>query len=168
MTEKPFSTTDFRQALGHFATGVTVITVERSPGEVYGMTASSFTSVSLEPLLILVCVDECSGLLPLLHKKKQFGVSVLKEGQQSISVYFAQPEQNAEAESRLGIRYRWTEKGIPVVENVLAHLACNVVASHPAGDHTIFLAEVESAEIFSGEPLLHFRGGYRRIAPGTD
>lgn len=168
MTRKPLTATDFRHALGHFATGVTVITAERARREVYGMTASSFTSVSLDPFLILVCVDERSGVLPLLHKKKRFGVSVLKEGQESISVYFAQPEQNAEAESRLGIRYRWTEKGIPLIENALAHLACNVVASHPAGDHTIFLAEVESAEVFSGEPLLHFRGGYRRMAPGTD
>jgi flavin reductase (DIM6/NTAB) family NADH-FMN oxidoreductase RutF len=165
MTGKPLTATDFRHALGHFATGVTVITAERGNGEVYGMTASSFASVSLEPFLILVCVDERSGLLPLLHKKRRFGVSVLKEGQQSISVYFAQPEQNGETESRLGIRYRWTEKGIPLIENALAHLACNIVASHPAGDHTIFLGEVESAEVFAGEPLLHFQGAYRRMAP---
>ena len=165
MTTKPLTATDFRQALGHFATGVTVVTAERAPREVYGMTANSFTSVSLEPLLILVCVDERSGVLPLLHKNKRFGVSVLKEGQHAISAYFAQPEQNAESESRLGIRYRWTAKGIPLLENSLAHLSCKVAASHLAGDHIIFLGEVESADVFPGEPLLHFRGAYRRIAP---
>ena len=127
MTGKPLTATDFRHALGHFATGVTVITAKRGRGEVYGMTASSFASVSLEPFLILVCVDERCGVLPLIHKNKRFGVSVLKEGQRRLSVYFARPEQNAEAEARLGIRYRWTEKGIPLLENALAHLACNVV-----------------------------------------
>ena len=75
----------FRQALGRFATGVTVVTAERAPGEVHGMTANSFTAVSLEPLLVLVCVDEQARMLPVLKKAQRFGVSVLKENQRAIS-----------------------------------------------------------------------------------
>lgn len=159
------TTSDFRLALGQFATGVTVVTVERAPGLVHGMTASSFTSVSLEPLLILICVDHDAQLLPLLELRKCFGVSILKGNQEAISEYFAQTEEDPAIEERLGIRYRWTETGIPLLEDALAHLACNVVASHVAGDHTIFIGEVESVEVFEGEPLLYLRGEYRRVAP---
>ena len=85
MTKTSLTTREFRQALGQFATGVTVITVEREPGDVFGMTANAFTSVSLDPMLILVCVDEKAKILPLVHKKKHFGVSVLKQHQQAVS-----------------------------------------------------------------------------------
>jgi flavin reductase (DIM6/NTAB) family NADH-FMN oxidoreductase RutF len=156
--------TEFRQALAQFATGVTVVTAERAPGQVYGMTANSFTSVSLEPFLILVCVDQNCGVLPLIHQKRRFGVSVLKEGKGEISEYFAQCEQSPEAETRLGIRYRWTQNSVPLLEDALAHLVCTVAASYIAGDHTIFLGEVESAHVYEGEPLLYFRSDYRRIA----
>lgn len=142
-----------------------MLTVERTPGKVHGMTANSVTSVSLEPLLILICVDQRANFLPLVKEKKRFGVSVLKEDQQELSKYFAQTEEDAEVEAKLGIRYRWTLSGIPLLEDALVHLACNVVASYIAGDHTIFLGEVEGVEVFDGEPLLFFRGGYRGIAP---
>jgi flavin reductase (DIM6/NTAB) family NADH-FMN oxidoreductase RutF len=155
---------EFRKALGHFGTGVTVVTVEFEPGKLHGMTANSFTSVSLDPMLILVCVDHRAKMLPLLEKKKRFGISVLKTGQEAISEYFAKGEQSAEAEERLSIRYRWTPGGIPVLENTLLQLSCKVTASHIAGDHTIFVGEVEEAEMHEGEPLLYFRGEYRRIA----
>jgi len=155
---------EFRKALGHFTTGVTVVTVEREPGKIHGMTANSVTSVSLDPMLILVCVDHRAKMLPLLQKKKRFGISVLKAGQEAISEYFAKGEQSAEAEERLSIRYRWTPGGIPVLENMLLQLSCKVTASHIAGDHTIFVGEVEEVEMHEGEPLLYFRGEYRRIA----
>src|SRR5262249_18101556 len=165
MASRPPSTAEFRLACGQFATGVTVLTVERGPRQVHGLTANSVTSVSLEPLLLLVCVDQHANFLPLLKKEKRFGVNVLKEDQQAISRYFAQTEENTEIEAKLGIRYRWTASGIPLLEDALAHVACVVVASYVAGDHTIFLGEVESVEVFNGEPLLYFRGGYRRVAP---
>jgi flavin reductase (DIM6/NTAB) family NADH-FMN oxidoreductase RutF len=155
----------FRQALGRFATGVTVVTAERAPGEVHGMTANSFTAVSLEPLLVLVCVDEQARMLPVLKKVQRFGVSVLKDNQSAISDFFAQPEQDPEVERALGIRFEWPATGIPVLGDTLAQLTCRVVASHTAGDHSIFLAEVGSAEVFEGEPLLFFRGSYRSISP---
>jgi flavin reductase (DIM6/NTAB) family NADH-FMN oxidoreductase RutF len=90
MTATPLTATDFRHALGQFATGVTVVTAPRAPGQAYGMTANSFASVSLDALLILVCVDQRSHLLPLLKQNRFFGVNVLKEHQQPLSVYFAQ------------------------------------------------------------------------------
>ena len=165
MTAAPITTTDFRHVLAQFATGVTVITVERGPNSAYGMTANAFTSVSLDPLLVLVCVDQKSHLFPLLQQKRVFGVSVLKEHQKALSVYFAQPNQMPESESGLGIRYRWTATGVPLLEDTLAHLVCRVVATHMAGDHTIFLGEVQAAELFPGEPLLFFRSQYRQVAP---
>ncbi len=155
----------FRQVMGHFATGITVITVEREPGQVHGMTANSFTSVSLEPPLISVCVDEESRLLSFLKTQRRFGVSILKNSQQALSGYFATGEQSPEADAQLGIRYRWTASGIPLIEDALAHLTCNVVSEYLAGDHTIFLGEVESADISGGEPLLFFRGQYRVLQP---
>jgi flavin reductase (DIM6/NTAB) family NADH-FMN oxidoreductase RutF len=157
--------TEFRLACAQFATGVTVVTAERAPRQVHGMTANSLTSVSLDPLLLLICVAEQAQLLPLVKAKKRFGVSILRENQQAISKYFAQTEENAEVEASLGIRFRWTQSGIPLLEDSLVHLACNVVASYIAGDHTIFIGEVESVEVFDGEPLLYFRGGYRAVAP---
>jgi flavin reductase len=164
MTATALTTREFRNALGQFATGVTVVTVEREPGSVFGMTANAFTSVSLKPMLILVCVEERAKILPLLHKKKRFGISVLKQDQRAISEYFAQPEQDSEAEHRLALRYRWTAENVPVLEDTVAQLSCSVVATHLAGDHTIVVGEVEGAEIQGGEPLLFFRGEYRHMA----
>jgi flavin reductase (DIM6/NTAB) family NADH-FMN oxidoreductase RutF len=165
MASRPPTPAEFRLACGQLATGVTVLTVERAPGKVHGMTANSLTSVSLDPLLLLICVDQRAHFLPMVKDKKRFGVNILKEGQQAISKYFAQTEEKPELEAQLGIRYRWTESRIPLLDDALVHVACNVVASYIAGDHTIFLGEVESAEVFDGEPLLYFRGGYHRVAP---
>src|SRR5262245_59927454 len=119
MTVSPLSSIEFRRALGHFATGVTVVTVEREQGRVHGMTANSFASVSLEPALISICVDERARILPMLKEKRRFGVSVLKQDQQGMSEYFAKPEQPHAAMQRLGISFAWNEERIPLLENVL-------------------------------------------------
>ena len=162
----PANPLTFRQALGQFATGITVVTVEYQPGKVHGMTANSFTAVSLSPLLISVCVDQRAVMLPFLHQQKRFGVNVLKEHQQAISEFFAQPGQNEDVEDRLSIRFRNSPSGVPLLQDTLARLSCKVAASHEAGDHTIFLGEVESVEISEGRPLLFFRGRYAQIAQG--
>ena len=158
------TTSEFRLALGQFATGVTVVTAERAPGRVHGMTANSFTSVSLDPLLILICVSQNAQLLPLVKRQERFGVNILKDNQRAISEYFARAEESDETEKQLGIRYRWTATGIPLLRDALVHLACHVVASHVAGDHTILIAEVESVEVHDGDPLLYLRGNYSRVA----
>ena len=164
MSSSLLSSAVFRQALGRFATGVTVVTAERAPGQVHGMTANSFTAVSLDPLLILICVDKQARMLAVLERTQRFGVSVLKENQRTISEFFALPEQDPAAERALGIRFHWTPSGIPVLGDALVQLTCRVASLHVAGDHTIFLAEVDTAEVFEGEPLLFFSGAYRRIA----
>ena len=150
----------FRRVAGTFATGVTVITAERAPGLVHGMTANSFTSVSLEPLLVLACVSHDARLLSYLKSQRRFGVSILREDQQALSEYFAKLEQTPEEHALLGIRYRWTSSGIPLLDGALAELACNVVAEHPAGDHTIFLGRVQEVGIprHNADPLIFFRG----------
>jgi flavin reductase len=163
MASKSPTAAEFRLACGQFATGVSIVTAERAPGKVHGMTANSVTSVSLNPLLLLVCVDHRAQLLPMVRAKGHFGVSVLKQEQQAISRYFAQTVEDEATETRLGIRYRWTESGIPLLEDALVHIACRVKSTHEAGDHTIFIGEVEATEIFDGDPLVYFRGAYRKI-----
>jgi flavin reductase (DIM6/NTAB) family NADH-FMN oxidoreductase RutF len=101
--------------------------------------------------------------LPMVRAKGHFGVSVLKQEQQAISRYFAQTVEDETTETRLGIRYRWTESGIPLLDDALVHIACRVRSTHEAGDHTIFIGEVEATEIFDGDPLVYFRGSYRKI-----
>jgi len=150
--------------MGSFPTGITVLTVEREPGQVHGMTANSLTSVSLDPLLILVCVDHNARLLTYLQQQRRFGVNILKDTQQRISEYFAKPQQDPEEEVQLGVRFGWTSTGIPLLEDALAHLACRVVAQYSSGDHTIFVGEVESLELKEGEPLLYHRGKYRPLS----
>lgn len=153
----------FRRVMGSFPTGITVITAEREPGQVHGMTANSLTSVSLDPLLILVCVDQNARLLSYLKAQRRFGVNILKDSQQQISELFAKPQQDPAEEAHLGIHFRWTETGIPLLKDALAHLACNVVAQYTSGDHTIFVGEVESLELKDGEPLVYHRGKYRTL-----
>jgi flavin reductase len=154
-----------RKVLSQFATGVTVVTAESTPGQVHGMTANSFTSVSLDPPLILVCVDQRAQLLSYVTAKRRFGVSILNESQQELSLYFARPEQSEQENRRLGVRYRWMDGGIPVLGETMARFSCLLSASHPAGDHRIVVGEVESAEMGSGQPLLFYKSRYRRIAP---
>jgi flavin reductase (DIM6/NTAB) family NADH-FMN oxidoreductase RutF len=160
MSAAPVTTLEFRHACGYFATGVTVITAERAPGQVHGMTANSFTSVSLDPLLVLVCVAEVAQMRGIINQRRRFGVNLLKAGQQRISEFFAQPEQPAEVERALGVEFRWTPSGVPLLENVLVQMVANVVNTYVAGDHTIFLGEVATLEVFGGEPLLFVRGQY--------
>lgn len=151
---------DFRAALSRFATGVTVITVSKSADEVHGMTASSFCSVSLNPPLILVCIDHLAETYLHVRERRQFGVSVLKEEQEALSEFFADPERNPDSAYRLGIEYSFMQGGTPVLKDALANLDCTVVNDYEAGDHTIFVAEVREVRVSEGTPLLYFRGRY--------
>ncbi len=151
---------EFRAALGRFASGVTVITVQTPENNIHGMTASAFCSVSLRPPLVLVCVDHLAETYLHLRERGQFGVSVLKQEQEALSEFFADPERNPDAARRLGVAYKAMKSGIPVVENTLANLDCRVVDAHSAGDHTIFVAEVREVLLGEGLPLLYFRGRY--------
>jgi flavin reductase (DIM6/NTAB) family NADH-FMN oxidoreductase RutF len=158
----------FRAALGRFASGVTVITVETPEDGVHGMTANAFCSVSLRPPLALVCIDHLAETYLRVRERGQFGVSVLKENQEALSEFFADPERNPDAAYRLGIRYRKMNSGVPVLEEALASLDCRVVEAHIAGDHTIFVGEVREVALSEGSPLLYFRGRYGLDAAAHD
>ena len=160
------SQADFRRAMGSFATGVTVITVDYD-GEIHGMTANAFTSVSLDPLLVLVCVDHKARTHAHLHAKKRFGVNVLANGQKQISEYYARADRSHEhAETEAGAKFDRTVHGTPVLHGALAYMECRLHTAQDAGDHTIFIAAVEDIVVREGEPLLFFRGRYREI--GTE
>ena len=160
--------TEFRKAMGAFATGVTIITVDLD-GEVHGMTANAFTSVSLDPMLVLVCVDHSTRTHAHLHAKKRFGINVLCEQQKAISEYYARPERTHEhAEDEAGARFDRTRHGTPMLHGALAYLECRLQSSEEAGDHTIFIAEVEDVVLREGDPLLFFRGKYRKVGDDVE
>jgi flavin reductase (DIM6/NTAB) family NADH-FMN oxidoreductase RutF len=163
MTSTSLTPELFRRVMGNFATGVTVITVEREPGKVHGMTANSFTSVSLDPLLVLVCVDQNAQLLSFLKMQRRFGVNILRSDQQPLSEHFAKPHPPPEEERQLNVQFEWTDTGIPLLTGVLGQLACNVAARFMAGDHTIFIGEVESIQEGEGDPLLYHRRHYCQL-----
>jgi flavin reductase (DIM6/NTAB) family NADH-FMN oxidoreductase RutF len=151
---------EFRAALGRFSSGITVITVETAAGEVHGMTATSFCSVSLRPPLVLVCIDRLAETYLHVRERGRFGVSILKDHQEALSEFFADPERNPDAARRLDIGYISMKSGTRVVADTLACVDCVVVQAHEAGDHTIFVGEVQEALVAEGSPLLYFRGRY--------
>jgi len=154
---------EFRKAMGCFATGVTIITLDLD-GEVHGMTANAFSSVSLDPLLVLVCVDHTTRTHAHMHEKKRFGINVLCEDQRAISEYYARPARTHEhAEAEAGARFDRTAHGTPRLHGALAYLECKLHSAELAGDHTVFIAEVEDVVVSDGDPLLFFRGKYRKV-----
>lgn len=157
------NSSEFRKAMGQFATGVTIITVDLE-GEVHGMTANAFASVSLDPPLVLVCVDHSTRTHAHLHSKKRFGINVLGEDQRAISEYYARAERDHEhAEAEAGARFERTKLGTPMLQGSLAYLECRLNSAEVAGDHTIFIAEVEDVVVREREPLLFFRAKYRKV-----
>ena len=157
------TTAEFRKAMGSFATGVTIITLDLD-GEVHGMTANAFASVSLDPLLVLVCVDHKARTHAHLQAKKRFGINVLRADQRGISEYYARTVRtNDDAEHEAGARFDRTKHGTPVLHGALAYLECRLHSSQEAGDHTIFIAEVEDVVVRDGEPLLFFQGRYQKV-----
>lgn len=153
---------EFREAMGCFATGVTIITMDDG-GRVHGMTANAFASVSLDPPLVLVCVDQKAQTHAHLHAKKRFGVNVLAEGQQAISEHYSDPGRVPQEFVKAGASFERTAHGTPVLQQALAYLECRLHSAQAAGDHTIFIAEVEDLVVRKGDPLLFFRGQYKRI-----
>ena len=156
---------DFRRAMGSFATGVTVITVDYE-GDIQGMTANAFTAVSIYPLLVLVCVDHQARTHAHLHARKRFGINVLSEQQRAISEHYARPDRDpSRAEQEAGAKFDRTAHGTPALHGALAYLECRLQSAQDAGDHTIFIAEVEDIVVRAGRPLLYFQSGYRAIGP---
>jgi flavin reductase (DIM6/NTAB) family NADH-FMN oxidoreductase RutF len=151
---------DFRRVLGQFATGVTIVTTCDGDGRPTGLTASAFTSVSLDPPLVLVCVDHKSQSFPALCESDRFAINVLRPEQEMLSRKFA----TTRLDKFDGIDFRLSELRVPLIEGSLARLECLKVNAHVEGDHTIFVGRVERAEVGDGEPLLYFRGKYSRLS----
>ena len=149
----------FRRACAQFATGIAVASVLDLGGSPHGMTINSFTSVSLNPPLVLISVDLTSNLLPLFEQSGHYGLSFLGQEQQEISSRFALRGQNRFD----GTKWMVGTIGLPLIPGALAHLECRITQTIQAGDHSLLIAEVISADIQSGKPLLYFESGYRRL-----
>lgn len=150
---------EFRHILSHFASGVTVVTTWDADGRPTGLTASAFASVSLDPPLILVCVDHRAQCYPAIHASGRFAVNILAAEHETVSRRFA----STEADKFGSVPHRPGPLGLPLLTEALAHLECRTVHAYPGGDHTIFVGEVEAAQARDGEPLLYFRGSYTRL-----
>lgn len=150
----------FRQLLGRFATGVTVVTTRDPAGRPIGMTASSVASVSLHPPLVLVSVDQANDMHPALRAAPRFVLNVLAADQEAISRRFAGEHPNRFD----GIGYQESRHGLPVLDGVVASIECEKQAEAPGGDHTVFFGLVTGGSVSERRPLLYYRGGYTRLA----
>ncbi len=163
MAIRPIEAADYRRIIGQFATGVTVLTTANG-GLLHGMTANAITSVSLNPLLLLVCVDKAAHSHEQFTQSGRFTVNILAEDQEEVSQIFAatsEPEQG-----RLqGVALHLGANGSPVIEDCLAYIECTVAEHFDGGDHTIFIGGVENAIVVrDAAPLLFYQGKYRRLA----
>ncbi|HYM15086.1 MAG TPA: flavin reductase family protein [Dehalococcoidia bacterium] len=158
---------DYRAVIGHFATGVTVITTAAGD-ELQGMTANAVASLSLDPVMLLVCVEKGTYTHRVIEQGRVFAVNVLGDHQEDISRLFA---QHAEPElgSLRGVPFRRGVTGAPVLEDCVAFLECRVASIHSGGDHSMVIGEVvEQGIVRDGAPLLFFRGRYRTLAPPAE
>jgi flavin reductase (DIM6/NTAB) family NADH-FMN oxidoreductase RutF len=150
---------EFRRVLGHFATGVTIVTTRDTDGRATGLTVSAFCSVSLDPPQVLVCVDHKSQSYPALRDGAHFAVNFLGDGHEEVSRRFA----TTRLDKFEGVPHNFGKYGSPLIEGALAQLECRIVSRHVEGDHTILVGRVEEARNGAGDPLLYFRGKYRRL-----
>ncbi len=156
MTDGSIDPREFRSVLGRFASGVTIITTEHE-GQAHGMTANAFASVSLNPPLVLASVDHRAHLHRLLPLSGRYGVSILTEDQQPLSDHFAGRKVEGLAVSFI------RKHKMPVIDNAAAHLVTRVVEAHAAGDHTLYIGQVEFLEWREARPLLFYSGQYRQL-----
>ena len=150
---------EFRRALSHFASGVTVVTLKDKDGKAHGITVSAFSSVSLKPPLILVCIDNDAASHRAFHEGRRFVVNILSEEQSEHSNQFA----SQIPDKFINIHHHEGLEGIPVLKNALVNLECRLVQNFVAGDHTIFIGEIEQAHINEGNPLVYYHGDYRKV-----
>ena len=150
----------FRRACSRFTTGVAIATVRSDEGTPHGLTVNSFASVSMEPPLILICIDLRCNFLQYFRRSSHFAVNVLSEAQRHLSDAFAvKPKDRFD-----GVEWYEGETGSPLLHGAIAALECEVQRFISAGDHEILLGEVVSARVEDGQPLLYFRSDYREIA----
>jgi flavin reductase (DIM6/NTAB) family NADH-FMN oxidoreductase RutF len=154
-----FDARSFRNALGSFATGITVVTSVGPDGEPLGFTANSFNSVSLEPPLVLFSLDRGAYSLKAFEAAGVFAINVLREDQQEVSTSFARALSNKWD----GVPFETWETGCPIFTEALANFECETTSMHDGGDHVIFVGRVLALRTTEGRPLLYFRGAYRQL-----
>lgn len=146
----------FRNAMGNFATGITVVTTELD-GEVFGITVNAFMSVSLNPMLVVVSIDENASMYEKVEKSRRYAVSILKEDQTSYSMIFA---DQIDGDKKIEFERL---NGQPVLKDAITTVACEVQEMVKAGDHMLFIGKVLDINIQDGSPLLYFGGNYRQL-----
>ncbi len=149
---------EFKLALSHFASGITVVTTA-SDGKPYGMTVASFASLSLRPPLVLICIEKSVQSHDAIAAARKFGVNILAAHQADVSTRFATKVEDRFAD----LEWAYGTTGVPLIANALTTIECEVRDQLPGGDHSIFVGEVVAIAVREGEPLLYFRGGYRRM-----
>ncbi len=147
-----------RKALGCFVSGVTIVTTADRDDDVHGMTANAFTSVSLEPPLVLVSIANGAKMNERIKRRGRYGVSILAKAQEPLSRHFA----GVRLKSPVDVTFTW-RAGVPLIEGALVHLACTVTDSHLAGDHTLHIGHVDYLWHEPGEPLVFFTGSFRAL-----
>jgi flavin reductase (DIM6/NTAB) family NADH-FMN oxidoreductase RutF len=157
-----FDPFEFRRVLGHWVTGVAVIASRTADGEPCGLTANAVTSLSLEPPLVLACVDRTANSHDCILNAGVFTINVLGSHDESLARRFAAGDTDHKFE---GVAYREASSGAPILSAALAWVDCRLHGSYPGGDHTIFVGEVLEADAIDGEPLVYYRGGYGRVVP---
>jgi flavin reductase (DIM6/NTAB) family NADH-FMN oxidoreductase RutF len=149
--------------MGHFATGVTVMTTTTSSGRMHGMTVSAFASVSLEPLLILVNVERSTVMHQLVLESRSFALNILGERSEGTARFFSDNARLSGPEFRED-GYRMGVTGAPILSEGTGYLEATVYGTHPGGDHTIIVGEVVALDVTSEEgPLIYYRSGYRQL-----
>ena len=156
----PLDPDSFRSVLGRFASGVTVVTARDAAGRDHGMTVSAFASLSLSPPLVLICIDHGASMHELLGVTTHFAVNILSAGQEALSRRFSSPDAHLRFD---GIGYTRGQTEAALLDEALAYLECRLVDRHAAGDHTVFIGEVEAALARAERPLLYYRGGYAQL-----
>ena len=155
-----FSQAELKNAYARWATGVTIVTT-RAGDCIHGMTVSAFTEVSLEPPLVLVCIDRTSNTQPAIAEGGVFAVNILARGQQPLAKRFACSE--AEDGRFLDLHCETGTTGAPLLAGSVASLDCRLVTAHEAGDHIIYVGEVVGVRLSDGDPLLFYKRGYCRL-----
>ena len=152
---------EFRRTMGTFPTGVAVVTATGTDGPA-GLTTNAISALSLDPVLLLVCFDNDSRTLPVVRDAGRFAVNILRAGQEDLAAVFASKRV---AREKFESVTHTVAHGVPVLDDALAWLACDLTEMYPAGDHTIGIGRVTQLEADSdGDPLLFFRGSYRQLA----
>lgn len=150
---------ELRNVMGHFVTGVTVITTRDTNGKPFGLTANAFSSLSLDPPLVLICVDKKVDCYACFEGSKVFAINFLSEEQEHLSRRFA----TKGIEKFEGLTYKTGECGVPLLEGAMGYIECKLLNGYDGGDHTIYVGEILDATASGERPLVFFKGKYYRL-----